>query len=205
MDRKSGGLTNEVKDLIVSLKIENHKTCEIVRLLNISESTVRSVWNKYIKRGSVENLPRVGRSRRLSHRDENWILHAVKSNRYRTLNDITLNFNEGKDRTETVHKCTVQRFLNEQGYKRKVVRKRMVVREVNRKKRLSWFLEKRRLTVDQQWNKVIFSDESQVVIGENHRVYVWRKANEAFLPQSMCPPPLVSVELQLYGVGMHNL
>lgn len=76
MDRTSGELTNEVKNLIVSLKIENHKTCEIVRLLNISESTVRSVWNKYIKRGSVENLPRVGRPRKLSHRDENWILNA---------------------------------------------------------------------------------------------------------------------------------
>lgn len=71
-------------------------------------------------------------------------MRAVKSNRYRTLNDITLDLNEGKHRTETVHKCTV---LKEQGYKRKVVRKRMVVREVNRKKRLSWCLEKRRLTV----------------------------------------------------------
>lgn len=76
MDRRSGEPTNEVKNLIVSLKIENHKTCETVRLLNISESTVRSVWNKYIKRGSVENLPRVGRPRKLSHRDENWILNA---------------------------------------------------------------------------------------------------------------------------------
>lgn len=81
----------------------------------------------------MENLPRVGRPRKLSHRDENWIMRAVKSNRYRTLNGITQDFIEGKHHTETVHKCTVHRFLKEQGYKRKAVRKRIVVREVNRK------------------------------------------------------------------------
>lgn len=57
MGRKSGELTSEVKNLILSLKIENHKTFEIVRLLNINESTVRPVWNKYIKRERVESSP----------------------------------------------------------------------------------------------------------------------------------------------------
>lgn len=118
MGRKSGELTDEVKNRIVSLKIEIQKPCEIVRLLNISGFIVRSVWNKYIKRGSVENLPRVGRPRKLSHRDENWIMRAVKNNRCR--NHISLDYNEGKHRTETVHKCTVQRFLKEQGHKEKL-------------------------------------------------------------------------------------
>lgn len=48
-----------------------------------------------------------------------------------------MNFKEGKHRTETIHKCTVQKNLKEQGYKQKVVRKRMVVFEVNGKNRLS--------------------------------------------------------------------
>jgi hypothetical protein len=52
----------------------------------------------------------------LSHRDENWVLWAVKSNRYRTLTDITQDLNEGKSPTKTVHKCTVQRFLKKGGY-----------------------------------------------------------------------------------------
>ena len=70
MGRKSTELSEEVKNLIVSLKSENHKTSEIVRLLDISESTVRSVWKKLIQRGNVENLPRIGRPPKLSHRDE---------------------------------------------------------------------------------------------------------------------------------------
>jgi hypothetical protein len=46
----------------------------------------------------------------------------------------------------------------------------MMVREVNKKKRLSWCLERRRWTVNLHWNQVIFSDESQIVIGQNNRV-----------------------------------
>jgi hypothetical protein len=53
---------------------------------------------------------------------------------------------------------------------RRVVRKKMVVREVNKKKRLSWCLERRRWTVNLPWNQVIFGDESQIVIGQNNRV-----------------------------------
>lgn len=92
----------------------------------------------------MENLPRVGSQQKLSHRNKNWIKRATKSYRYRTINDITLDFNGGKHGIETIHKCTMQRFLKEQRYKGKVVRKRMVVREVNQKKRLPWCLEKRR-------------------------------------------------------------
>ena len=57
---------------------------------------------------------------------------------------------------------------------------RVVIREVNRKKRLSWCLEKRRLLVNGNWDKVIFSDESQIVIGNNNRIYIWRKRGEGY-------------------------
>ena len=49
---------------------------------------------------------------------------------------------------------------------------KMVVREVNKKERLAWCLERRRWTVNLHWNQVIFSDESQIVTGQNNRVYM---------------------------------
>ena len=30
------------------------------------------------------------------------------------------------------------------------------------------------------WDKVIFSDESQIVIGNNNRIYIWRKWGEGY-------------------------
>lgn len=58
----------------------------------------------------------------------------------------------------------------------------MVVKEVNRKKRLSWCREKRWWTVQQHWKKFIFSDESKIMIGHDERVYVWRKCGEGWRP-----------------------
>ena len=66
----------------------------------------------------------------------------------------------------------------------------MVVRGLNRKKRLSW-------TVENDWKQVIFSDESQIVIGQNKRVYVWRSANEAYRPECMSPSSEESVSYDM--------
>ena len=91
---------------------------------------------------------------------------------------------------------------------RRIVKKRMVVKEINRKKnRLTWCLQKRRWTVNENWRHIIFSDESQIVIGQNNRVYVWRTAHEAYRPECMTAEcvPKVSVVIwgciTWYGVG----
>ena len=64
----------------------------------------------------------------------------------------------------------------------RVQRKKMVIKEVNRQKRLSWCQEKQRWSVENNWKKIIFSAESKIMIGGNERVYVWRKASEGWWP-----------------------
>ena len=64
--------------------------------------------------------------------------------------------------------------------------------EVNRKKRLSWCLEKRRWLVNGNWDKVSFSDESQIVIGNNKRIYIWRKQGEGCRPDLVPLKPIAS-------------
>lgn len=63
-----------------------------------------------------------------------------------------------------------------------LVRKRIVVKQINRKKvKHGVYLKEDRLL-----NKtIIFSDESQVVIGQNNRAYVWRSAQESCHPKCM--------------------
>ena len=63
----------------------------------------------------------------------------------------------------------------------------MVVREANRKKRVKWCKERRGRTVDNYWKKVIFSDESQIVLATNNRVYICRKDDEMYNPHLICP------------------
>ena len=74
MGRKSKELTYDIKTLIVELKRNGHKTCEIVKLLHVPESTIRSVWNKFLKTGNVENVSRPGRPRKISNRGESSLI-----------------------------------------------------------------------------------------------------------------------------------
>ena len=66
-----------------------------------------------------------------------------------------------------VAKRTLQYHLHENGFKRRVQRKKLVIKEVNRKKRLSWCWEKRRWSVENNWKKYIFSDESKTFLDVN--------------------------------------
>ena len=106
-------------------------------------------------------------------RDRNALKRLAKSNRRLTLQDFTAKLNECK--TNTFSQKTVQRVLHSEGYKRRLAKKKMVIQEANRKKRVKWCQERRARTVGNYWKKVIFSDESQIVLGTNNRVYIWRK------------------------------
>lgn len=197
MGRKSKELSEDRKQMIVDLKREGTRTCEIVKLLHVSESTIRSIWKKFRQRGTVENIPRVGRPKKVTERGEARLIRSVKKNRGKVLREITNEFNEGGH--VRVHPKTVQRILHKNKIFRRVVRKKMVVREVNKKKRLSWCLERCRWTVNQNWNGVIFSDESQILIGQNNRVFVWRASHEAYRPECMCPPHQQKVSVMIWG------
>ena len=204
MGRKSKEISHEIKQLVVDLKREGHRNCDIQRLLKISESTIRSIWKKFISTGNIENMPRSGRPRKMTKRAESRLLRLVRKNRQLPLRDITNDFNEGGE--VQVHHKTVQRILHKNKIFRRVIRKKMVVRGVNRKKRLSWCLARRRWTVENDWRQVIFSDESQIVIGQNNRVYVWRSANEAYRPECMCLQVQRKVSVMIWGcVTLHGV
>jgi hypothetical protein len=65
-----------------------------------------------------------------------------------------------ENRETQVSKRTVQRSLYQEGYIRRVVKKKVRIREVNRKKRVKWAREKLHWRIEGQWDRVIFSDES---------------------------------------------
>ena len=197
MGRKSVELTTETKELIVALSESVKNKAELSRLLNIPRTTITSVLRNYKRTGSVENLKRSGRKKKFTNRDRNALLRLVKANRRLNLQDITSKLNECK--SQTFSKKTVQRVLHSEGYKRRSAKKKVVVREVNRKKRVNWCKERKSHTVDEYWRKVIFSDESHIVLGANNRVYIWRKDDEKYNPHLICPRPERKISLMIWG------
>ena len=91
----------------------------------------------------METLAPSGRKKSFTNRDRNALKRLIRSNRCLTLQNITAKLNEGK--TKTFIQKTVQRVL--EGYNRRLAKKKMVVGEANRKKRVKWCKERRGRTV----------------------------------------------------------
>lgn len=190
-------LSVDIKETIVSLFYSGIRQAEISRRLGIPRTTITGILNRYRHRGNVENRARSGAPSKLSERDTRNLLRVVKQNRKRSLSDITSVFNQSRD--SAVSKRTIQRKLYSEGYHRRVVRKRIRIREVNRKKRLNWCRANRRKTVDQHWKRVIFSDECKVEIGTDNKVFIWRKVGEEWLPCCLATPPTPKLSLMIWG------
>ena len=118
------------------------KKAELSRLLNIPRTTITSVLSKYRRTDIVETLTRSGRKKNFTERDRNALKRLVKSNRHLTLQNTTAELNECKTKTFS------QKTVHSEGYKRRLAKKNMVVREANRKKRVKWFKERGGTTVD---------------------------------------------------------
>ena len=57
------------------------------------------------------------------------------------------------------------------------------ISKINREKRREICREKSGWSINENWKKVIFSDETQVVVGQNKKLFQWRKDEEKYLPQ----------------------
>lgn len=78
---------------------------------------------------------------------------------------------------------TVKHRLHFLKFNRRKVAKTLTISKVNRVKCVKWCRDYKNWSVDQNWKTVIFSDETQMVLGTDHKVYVWRKADEKWRPE----------------------
>ena len=206
MGRKGQELSMDVKNVIIELFQNGFSRRKISDVLKIPKSTVIDIVRKFLTSGSVENKARSGRPPLIKEREYRKLERIVKTNRRSSLTDVTIKFNE--ENTAPVAKRSIQHHLHKHGFNRRICKKKVVVREVNRKKRLAWCREKRHWTVNFHWKRIIFSDESKIVIGQDLRVYVWRKRDEGWRPDLVEPrvsQPKYEVMIwgciSWYGVG----
>lgn len=134
MAEKRKEMNPDVKNIVVSIRNEEFTLQHIADTLNIHRGTVSNVTVTFEKRGSTENKPWRGRPQILDPRDERSLVRLVRTNHKVPLGDWTNRYN--RHRPRQVSQWTAQRCLYWQGYYRRVVKKEVRVREVNRKKRL---------------------------------------------------------------------
>lgn len=202
MGRKGKELCLEEKQSILSLRKASLTLQEISDIIGRPLSTVHTFLKRHGTTKDVENKPRSGRPKKCSAQDERQIFRMVKMNRRQSLTELTNVRNEiGPG---TVSESTVKRILNRDGYRRRLVKKKMRVREVNKTKRVKWCKEAKKRTVDDHWKKVIFTDECKVMIDGERRVYVWRKAGEEWDPPCIAPHAGRRLDLMIWGCITYN-
>lgn len=92
-----------------------------------------------------------------------------------------------KETGKSVSAETVRRVLRNNGYNGRVARKKPLISEINRQKRLQ-FVKDYENKDEEFWKNVIFSDESKFnLFGSDGRQMVWRKPNTALNKANLCP------------------
>ena len=189
MGARGKDLSDEQKKLILKLKCEGNSGGKIGKILGINRFTVchflkrnENQENVSLIRGSARKS-KCGRKRQSSERSDRRLLNVVKVNRRKTLSDISALYNENTP--QQLSKRTVQRRLHENGYHRRVVKKTTTISKRNRLKRRIFCRSHLHWTVNRDWSQVIFSDETQIVLGPNRKVYVWRKNEEKWKPRCL--------------------
>ena len=156
----------------------------ISTILSVPKSTVQSIIIRWKTSGTTNNKPRSGRPSLLSPRALRRLKATVRTNRWKTLSHITTEFNRSTV-TNPVCSKTIRRRLMDLGFTQHIPKKKPLISEKNRVNRLKFYKLHGSWSIE-QWNKVIWSDESRFrLFYSDARQKVWRQTNERYLPECL--------------------
>ena len=131
-------MSPDLKKVAVDLLRNGEKISDIARVLQQPRSTISDI-RIFREAGTVKNRPRSGRPPAMDDRDYRQLEKIVKTARRAPLVEITAKLNE--ERNVSVSKRTVRWRLRDQGFSRRVCRKKVVIKFDNRQKLLAWCRE----------------------------------------------------------------
>lgn len=169
-----------VREAICTMYKNGSKVSDIAKSLSMHRSTVSSIIQGFKKSGSATTSSRTGRPKKLAPRDLRRLNRLIMTHRRTPLTKVYALFN--KDSGTNLCKRTLDKYCRQLGFTRSPSTKKQVLKDRHCRARIMWCKPRRYWTVEQNWSKVIFSDESMVKIGDNYRVYVWKKSGEGYRP-----------------------
>src|SRR4030095_9798928 len=124
-----------------------------------SQSAVTRVTQRYDIKTFHRVTPPLGPQKSIDEHEQRTIVHQVHKNRQASLFDIT------NVLPEKISMRTLQRRLDQAGIQKHLALKKPFLSSEHMRARLEWAMERKDWTIE-DWNKVIFSDESKVEIGK---------------------------------------
>ncbi len=146
----------DFKNLIVSLRQRGKTLNEIAKICGISKATVQTIVDNFKNRGTTERMIGSGRPASLTDDQIMNVLSIADQNPKFSAKEI------GKQISTSVTPRTIRNVLHHSKVHSRVACKKPCLTENHKKARLTWALKNVSNSMD-QWNRIIWSDESGFV------------------------------------------
>lgn len=147
---------------------------KIAKTLNISKAAAGKIGKSFEECGSTERKRRSGRPRCTSKREDSMIRRAVVRNPFLSSQEIL-----SENRLQTSSRTVRRRLFRDFRLRSRIAAKKPLLNAVQREKRIA-FCKKYKLWKKEDWQKVMFSDESTFSQFGTHLHRVRRPANERY-------------------------
>jgi len=184
MKKRRKELSSEQRGEIIGAYRCGTKPATIARTLGFIPSTVYDTISRYKRTSSAQTNPRPGRPQSLGKRGKRVVRRTVLKGRFKALAEITDEVNASLD--TTLCEDTVRKYIAETKLSSRVACEKPFLRKETVKARLQWCKEHQ--AWDEEWKKVVFSDESPFHLFHNDkRVRVWRGTGERYRTECLKP------------------
>jgi transposase len=149
-------LTEAQRLQVLQLRHTGSSMQEIARLIGCSPQTVSNTLRRHQQTGEVADRPRSGRPRASTEAVDRRIARAARVNPFLSASAIR----QELSLTSSMSVRTVRRRLTDRGLFARVAQKKPMVSSRNRRKRIA-FARTHEHWTDEQWSRVVFTDESK--------------------------------------------
>lgn len=180
---------------IVILNEEGYSQQKIAERLKISKTGVRKTLQRLAKTGSTSSKPRSGRPRISSSRTDNVIHRLAVINPTISSSEIQAELPKG----ENISCRTIRRRLRDEfklGAYRPAIKPRLSAKNI--KDRMSFCRRFRHFTAE-DWETVLFSDETLIKQFAPHKKLVRRPPNQRFNPRYTSPSVKSPSSVMVWG------
>uniref|UniRef100_A0A914WGH2 Transposase n=1 Tax=Plectus sambesii TaxID=2011161 RepID=A0A914WGH2_9BILA len=175
-------LSTDIKRRMVDLFNDNETKASIARIFKVCRSTVTRVLKSHSLRGTVAAAPKTGRPRKTTARMDKKIVRLSKKMPFLTASAIRNYLNIMDVSTSTIK----SRLRDSRLHERRPARKPLVSKK-NKTRRLK-FAKYHESWTPQQWEKILWSDESKFnLFGSDGKVFVRRPDGARFDPKYQLP------------------
>lgn len=172
-------LTNVERALIIGLRQGGMRPSDIAKDLSMPRSTVSTVLTKWKISGCMTTQSGGHNSCKLSDRALRNLAQDIQQDRRQHLTSLAAKYQ--------VHHNTMRKYIRNLGFGNCIASKKPYLNLVQKATRLA-FARKYKHWTEQDWYKVIWTDESSFELGKNSRqIRVWRKPYEKYMTECLAP------------------